>query len=242
MHLLTSCYRGACSFFVTAAGPEYMRIFRQGGAVMKKNTTKIQLTGAVIMACLFLAAPVPAADEQKPAKWDTAGQEVREAAHAVGEATKDSWKDAKKLSAEALEKARVESKAFYLKSREASKKTWEKTKEQGDTSWNTITTESGEAAKKAEEASRKTWEAMQAESKELYDKARKISAQVWESTSKETHETWDTVKDKSKEGLEKVEQGSKKVWEKGRAEMHKATAPDIAAPAANGESAAPPAK
>jgi hypothetical protein len=54
-----------------------------------------------LFCLLFLVSPVFGAEEDASPDWGKAGQEIKEAAKAVGEATRQTWHIAKKKGAEA---------------------------------------------------------------------------------------------------------------------------------------------
>lgn len=111
---------------------------------------------------VLLGSTSPGAEATEEGKWDKAGKEMKEAADAVVEASRDSTR-------EAWQTTKEESGDLYENAGEESAEMWEKTKEKSGEVWETIKVESFEA-----------WEKAREESERIYDKAK---AKIHEATA-----------------------------------------------------------
>ncbi len=93
----------------------------------------------VTLCSLLLMAGSVLAQEEQADKWGQAGKEIKEAAEAVTEATKDSaehsWEKTKELGKEVATETKSTSKKLWEKTKEGSKKAWEKTKTTSKKAW-----------------------------------------------------------------------------------------------------------
>lgn len=98
---------------------------------MKKIVAMLVLVG-MIGATSALASENATATEAEPSKWSRAGEEIGEAAHAVGDASADSskkaWKATKDGSAEAWDATKEGSAEAWDNTKSKSKEMWEKGK------------------------------------------------------------------------------------------------------------------
>ncbi len=133
---------------------------------MKEDKSIINLVGYVALVSAFAAMPVMAAQnvesdiasEAEPSQWDTAGREMKEASHAVGEATKESWQDTRDASATARDTTKRESGKAWDKTMEVSNEAWQDTRDASATAWDATKRESGKAWDKTMEVSDDAWE------------------------------------------------------------------------------------
>ncbi|WP_163336326.1 hypothetical protein [Desulfopila sp. IMCC35008] len=105
--------------------------------ILSRNIFKIVvvLTFVTLMTTVIQAQAPPVVEPEQESKWKKAGQEIKEAAGAVGEASKDSFDKAREESSELWDKAREESEEAWDKTKEGSGEVWDKTKEGSKKIW-----------------------------------------------------------------------------------------------------------
>jgi len=135
---------------------------------------------AVLLVALWILAPglawTASQDEHESTEaWQRADREVREAAQAVAEAGKASWREVKESSAEAWEKTKKESEELTVKAYSV----WKKSKEKGK-----------ESLTRAEEKSRELWEKGQEKSRELWEKGKKQGEESLSRAEEKSLELW----------------------------------------------------
>jgi hypothetical protein len=95
---------------------------------MKKTLALVAILGICTTTGLATASETTTATTQEPSKWSKAGSEIKEAAHAVGDATADSsretWDNTKEGSAKA-----------WNATKEGSAKAWDTTKDKSHELW-----------------------------------------------------------------------------------------------------------
>ncbi len=126
---------------------------------MKKTCSKGLLVPVLFLACIGPVSLAMGMGAEEDSVWTKAGREVKEASSAVGEATKESAKEAWKTT------------------REGSAELYDKTKEFGSDAWEKTKTGAGEA-----------WDATKDTSKSAWDKTREGSRELWESGKSRLHE------------------------------------------------------
>jgi hypothetical protein len=123
---------------------------------IKEDSMKMMQTINRMIACGFMVAVVslpcnasaedqaapkgePVGQHQEPGKWQAAGQEVKEAAGSVAEATTETagtaWDTVKNESIEAWEKTRSGSRELFETAGEKSKEAWHVTQEESKSIW-----------------------------------------------------------------------------------------------------------
>lgn len=98
---------------------------------------------------------------QDPDKWDTAGQEISEAAKAVGNASEESWRKTKEKTATAVHGAK-----------ETGTEVWDKTKQKSSEVAHKTVDVSEDVAVETAEKSKGFWQKIQETSKKWYAKAK----------------------------------------------------------------------
>lgn len=105
--------------------------------VLRRNTVRaVVVLGLVTsMATGIQAQDPPEVQTEQESKWKKAGEEIKEAAGAVGEASQDSFEKAREESASAWDKTKNGSAELWDKTKEGTEKVWEKTKEESRELW-----------------------------------------------------------------------------------------------------------
>lgn len=93
-----------------------------------ESVKKYRLFKAAVVAwSICCVAPGVVVAEQNA--WDKAGQQIGEAARAVGDASAETWQKTKKASSNAWDKTKEVSGQTWDKTKDVSGETWDKTKE-----------------------------------------------------------------------------------------------------------------
>ena len=125
-----------------------------------KSNRRVLGSSIAILACLVLISSHGLATEE-PDKWDTAGKEISEAAKAVGNASGESWRKTKEITADAVQGAQ-----------KTGTEVWDKTKETSTAIVGKTVEVSGEVATGTAETSKGFWQKTIDTSKKWYDKAK----------------------------------------------------------------------
>lgn len=121
-------------------------------SVISKNLFKTLagLAFFTLMATGIQAQDTTVVQPEHESTWEKAGEEIKEAAGAVGEASMESLDKAKDESASAWDKTKKGSAELWDKTKEESEEVWDKTKEGSKKAWDKAketTTEGYDAAK-----------------------------------------------------------------------------------------------
>lgn len=129
-------------------------------SVLRRNITKIfaALVLITLTATGIHAEDPPVVQPEEESKWRKAGQEIKEAAGAIGEASQDSFDKAREGSAELWDKTKEGSEEAWDKTKEGSEEAWDKTKEGSEEVWD-----------KTKEGSIEIWEKTKETTEEGYD-------------------------------------------------------------------------
>ena len=141
---------------------------------MCNQREKFCVTALVVLFLMFIAVQVYATEVvssvtpavEETGKWDKAGEEVSEAAKAIGEASGESWDKTK----DATEKS-------YEDMKEKSAEAWSKTKEK-----------SGEMIDKSVDASSQAADSVAEKSKEAWDKTKEGSTELMDEAKSKVHD------------------------------------------------------
>ncbi len=100
---------------------------------------RYMLAGIMVLFALVLPVQAEEVVEEETGKWSKAGEDIKEAAHSVGDATADSsqkaWKSGKEGSAEAWDATKEGSAKAWDKTKEGSAEAWDATKEKSKSAW-----------------------------------------------------------------------------------------------------------
>jgi hypothetical protein len=114
---------------------------------------------------------------EQESKWKKAGEEIKEAAGAVGEASKDSFEKAREGSASAWDKTKKGSAELWHKTKEGSGEAWDKTKDGSAKAWD-----------KTKEGSEEVWDKTKDGSKKAWDKTREVTGDGYDTAKQKVHE------------------------------------------------------
>jgi phage-related tail protein len=95
-----------------------------------RKVIAVFLFAGIVAATSISASEIVVEETTEPSNWSKAGEEISEAADAVGDATADTskkvWKTTKDGSVEAWDKTKKGTKEAWGKTKEESKELWEK--------------------------------------------------------------------------------------------------------------------